>query len=205
MPTQPIKIKFRLSKKRLAILGCIGIVCLLLRGQLFRGSITYMLEKYYPLEYLIEQDLENYILFHPDVLNRGITDLRQIAYVAEKITSDALAYSDTVKTINPNLTFKMGVANDVGYSAFYNTVCDYLLQRCNINTRYDCRHLVGQCFLKKTKVNDVRSNPRLGKRFPSEFHFNAIFEHGTGKTIALDPTLYEDYQIPEVSLYQVFR
>jgi hypothetical protein len=180
------------------------ILGILLRGYLFRGSVTYMFEQFYPLEYRIEPDLENYILFHPEVLNRTIRDLREIVYASEKITADALVFSDTVKTINPNLTFKMGVANDDGFSAFYNTVCDYLLEKCHANKEFDCRHLVGQCYFRKKKVSDMHPPYRISKGFPSKFHFNAIFERKTGKTIALDPTLYKSHLITEVSLYQIF-
>ncbi len=188
------------SIKRLAVWFSIFLFCFLLRGGLFRWLFTYKAEKRYVLEYKIEDaQLIKFILEHPEIYDRDLQDMRQVAIIAEKITADVLYFEKESTITNSNLIFKNGgAANDAGYSAFYATVCEYLIDYYNLKKRFDCRHIVGSCFFRKTNLSTFQT--LTGKRpFASEFHFNVIIDLKTGETITLDPSLYDGYRISTVS------
>jgi hypothetical protein len=188
------------SIKRLAVWVGLFLLGFLLRGGLFRQFFNYRAEKRFVLEYKIENtQLTDFIVKHPEVYDREVEDIEHIALIAEKITADALSFSKDSIVFNPNLVFASGgITNDAGYSAFYTTVCDYLIDYYSLKNYYDCRHIVGSCFFRGTNLTTFRTI-RGGQPFPSEFHFNVILNLKTGETISLDPTLYDAYRISTVS------
>ena len=117
--------------------------------------------------------------------------------IAEKITADALEFSNTSTTINPNESFVSGNANDIGYSAFYKAVCNQLIRLYGYQDTYNCYHFVGSCYFINVNLSTMRS-PYGGKPFPPEFHFNVIVNTNTHEFIAVDPSLYESYRIGTV-------
>jgi hypothetical protein len=188
------------SIKRLAIWFGLFLCAFLLRGRLFRHFFTYHAEKRFVLEYKIENpQLTDFILKHPEVYDRNIEDIRHIALIAEKITADALYFSKESTVFNPNMVFSSGGAtNDAGYSAFYTTVCEYLIDYYGLKMLYDCRHIIGSCYFIKTNLTTFRTI-RGRQPFTSEFHFNIIVNLKTGEVISVDPTLYDSYRISTVS------
>ena len=194
-----------ISIQRLAIWLGIFVLSILLRGSLFRGCFMYKAEKRYVLEYkIVDPKLSHFILKHPEVYDREVKDIFQITLIAEKITADALSFSKDSTLVNPNLVFALGgTTNDTGYSTFYTTVCDYLIDYYSLKSYYDCRHIVGSCFFMKTNLSTVRTL-RGGQPFPSEFHFNIIQNMKTGETISVDPSLYDAYRISTVSSNYLF-
>lgn len=188
------------SIKRLAIWLGLFLISFLLRGPLFRFLTTYKAEKRYFLEYKMEDvKLIKFIMEHSEIYDRDLQDISQVALIAEKITADALSFEKESTIVNTNLVFNSGGAtNDAGYSTFYTTVCDYLIDYYGLKKRYDCRHLVGSCFFMKTNLTTFRTL-RGGRPFPPEFHFNIVLDLKTGETFALDPSLYDAYGISTVT------
>ena len=135
----------------------------------------------------------------PDYFDRNVENIQHIALIAEKITADVLSFSDESTTTNPNLIFTSGgITNDAGYSAFYNSVCDYLIDYYSLKGYYNCYHIVGACFFRNTNLTTLRSI-RGRAIFPSEYHFNVIQDMKTGEIIALDPSLFDAYRISTVT------
>jgi hypothetical protein len=188
------------SIKRLAVWFGLFLCSFLLRGWLFRRFFTYHAEKRFVLEYTIENpQLTDFILKHPEVYDRNVEDIRNIALIAEKITADALYFSKESTVFNPNSVFSMGGAtNDAGYSVFFTTVCDYLIDFYGLKTLYDCRHIIGSCHFMKTNLTTFKTL-RGGQPFPPEFHFNIIVNLKTGEVLSFDPSLFDSYRISTVS------
>jgi hypothetical protein len=180
----------------------------LLRGQLFRSTVTYVFERYGKLEYLLDENIERFILQHPEVADREFEDLKDVMIVAAKITSDILVFTKQTTPTDPKENVKTRLANDEAFSTFYSAVCNFLLRRIKVDDKFECRHLVGQCYFLKKNVSEMQPHGpfrRLSSGFPKEFHFNAVFERSTGKTIALDPSLYETHYISQVSLFEILQ
>jgi hypothetical protein len=191
------------SIKRLAVWLIVALLFFLLRGGLFRQVSSYSAEKRFKEVYNIDDPrLANYILKHPEVYDREVKDVEQIALIAEKITSDVLYFSKDSSVFNPNVLFLNGGAtNDAGFSAFYAAVCNYLINYYSLKDYYYCLHYVGSCFFMKTNLTTFRTI-RGGKPFPSEYHFNIIINLKTNEMIAVDPSLYEAYCISPVSFIE---
>ena len=189
-----------ISIKRLGVWLMVILIGFLLRGGLFRQACSYSLGKRFMVIYNIEDSrLANYILKHPEVYDREVKDMAQIALIAEKITADVLYFSKDSSVFNPNVLFLNGGAtNDAGFSAFYAAVCNYLIDYYSLKEYYYCTHVVGSCFFMSTNLTTFRTI-RGGQPFPSEYHFNIIQNLKTNESIAVDPSLYEMYRISPVS------
>ena len=194
------KIGSNVSIKKLQWLGIVLLAGFLLRGSLFRLMVSYKLERTYSVAYKIEDaHIKDFIIKHPEIVDREIEDIKHIALIAERITDDLLVFSKESTTINPNLSFREHAAGDAGFSAFYSAVCNYLIDMYGLKDYYICFHTIGPCFYIKTNLSAMVS-PYGGRPFPSEFHFNIIKNRKTGELLALDPSVFVKYRITTVSL-----
>ena len=78
----------------------IVIVGLLVRQSIYHSSIGYRIGQERVTDTAIDADFERFILKHPDVYDRRLTDIDKIIHVSLKVTADVLTFNSepTLKT-----------------------------------------------------------------------------------------------------------
>ena len=174
-------------KKRYRIL-IIGILLVLLfRGYLFRTLVRYQenneLEKI-PLTNETLRDQIKSIQSQED-----IEDLIKIALV---LTADHLHFRSQASSVDPNQLFRptSSPTHCVGYSAFFATIFQQLLQQHNWQDSYQVQHLRGHLTLLGFDLHQFNDDP-----FFQHHDYNRIIEISTGKQWVVDIAVYDYFGI----------
>ena len=175
-----------MTKKRCFFFSFIFLVVLLFlfRAWIFRAVVKYKIIDHRPSISLSDDLLLKYI--DSETGRRPLT-LQRIAEAAGKITTRELAFSASVSLTNPNLTLRQGQTNCIGYSAAFNSICQYLIERDQLQDQFRSTHLVGQLKLFDNNLHQFFQDP-----FWANHDFNLLEDLQTGEKIYSDPTL-NDY------------
>jgi hypothetical protein len=112
-----------------------------------------------------------------------------------EMTKDQLQFSFGKSDSDPEKLVHSKKANCVGYAAYFNSACNYALQKSRFNSEYECRHCVGKIYADTTEITALFNDP-----FFNDHDFNVIRPLKGGKDIVVDPSLYEYLGISRIRL-----
>ncbi len=189
-----------LPDRRFLIL-IILVLCLLSRQNIYRSSVVYRVVQERIADTLIDAYFERFILTHPDVYDRQFNNIDKIIHVSLKVTADALSFKGepALKT-DPLSILKLGEANSEGYAAFFNVVCSYLIRRYRFSNAYICRQYIAERTRNGVNLQDAIHTLGGGSPFNKNRDILAITNTLTGERRFVDPVIYEQFNIVDISL-----
>jgi hypothetical protein len=116
--------------------------------------------------------------------------------LANTITSEQLSFQTSHSEVNPNLLFPGGRSHCVGYSAFFTTVCNGLLEKYNFDQQWSCASHRGNIYLLGFNLHDC-----FRSSFFADHDFNCMSHHSSGEIICTDPTLFDYIGIATISFH----
>ena len=126
------------SFQRLSIVILVFLGLFLFRGSFFRLTVTYT--------YLGER--EEIRISNPEIETRLVKErelsLQEIHHIARSITNESLQFSSQQLSQSPNSVLKSGKANCIGYSALFNSIASYLIEKQGYSNRFQSKHLIGK-------------------------------------------------------------
>ena len=114
-------------------------------------------------------------------------DLNRIINIANSITTARLSFTSSQSSNDPNELIKSGKANCIGYSAMFNSIATFLINKHKLNKEYKAEHLIGKLDLFGMDLHESLDNP-----FFKDHDFNRIENLQTGEIIYIDPSI-NDY------------
>ena len=172
-------------KKRFAYILLFSLpLFFMAKGWLFRASVKYKIIDQRPTIAITDDLLQKYI--DSETGKRPLA-LDQIAEVAIEITNRELHFSTSSTLINPNIALRQGQTNCIGYSAAFNSICQYLIDQHQLADQFRSKHLAGQLKLFGGNLHQLFDDP-----FWADHDFNLLENLKTREKIYVDPTL-SDY------------
>ncbi len=182
----------KIIRKTLYTFVILTIFCLVFRSWIYQRLFSYKnIGEKNNIEaqstYLIDYINEETSGFQPENINDIIEKSLQI-------TSKKLSFEQAKNDIDPNKLIRTENAHCVGYSAFFNTTCSYLLKKYHFSDDWNCKHLVGKIYCMNTDIH-----PYFKSGFFRDHDFNIIFnKKDPDKTYYTDPTLFDYSRIKYV-------
>jgi hypothetical protein len=169
----------------------IGII-LLIFIVLFRGSLYRLFFSYKDvgvrIEYPLNAELSSYI--EEQCKDENPEKIREVINLSLRITSGSLFFSSSGKTkIDPAELPSGSPAHCIGYSAYFNTVCNYLIWKYGF-TDWKSEQHIGQIHFAGINVHSF-----LRSAFFADHDYNIIKNRDTGQMYSTDPTLFDYLRI----------
>lgn len=168
-------------------------------GLVFRGSIYILLVTYKSIGQrmtysAIDDNLVNYIEGNEDDENNF--DIKEVIKVALSKTSQQLNFTTSKNDNDPNKLIISKRAHCVGYSSFFVTTCNYLLEKNNLADVWTAKPQIGQLFLFGNNIHKY-----FNSSFFKDHDFVIIENKTTGEVFAVDPTI-NDYLFIDFIRYE---
>lgn len=176
-------------KKFLKYSFLVLLALFLIRGWLFRQLVNYHSVSERPALALTNPSLSQRIE------NQSVdSSIQSIVRRSLVFTSGQLSFTFDKCDTDPNLLFASQDANCVGYAAFFNTTCQALLRKENLENRYRVKHLRGKLTLLDFDLHLLTSSP-----FFRDHDYNVVEDLETGEKIYVDASLQDVLGIRFVS------
>lgn len=120
-------------------------------------------------------------------------DFYSIVDISNKLTMELLSFTFKKTTQNPNELIVTRKANCVGYSALFNTITNYLIQKNGLSETIISTHLVG-----KLKVGGIDLHQFVDSPFFANHDYSQIENRITGEIIWIDPSIGDYLKIERV-------
>lgn len=175
-------------------LKIIGITVLMLI--LFRGIVFRLVVKYDEIGNRARIEITNKNLLEEiekEYSNRGI-GLEEILVIADLITKKKLEFTTNQVSSNPNELINTNKANCIGYSAMYNSIANYLIEKGGLKDEIEAKHKIGRIELLGIDIHQFFDNP-----FFRNHDFNEITNKKTGENFSIDPTVSDYLWIRRIS------
>jgi hypothetical protein len=167
------------------------VVCF--KGTLYRYFVEYKEIKQINTVQITDKTLLadlNFCLSTENFLN-----LDEIINFAYYYTTEDLCYTFDRCSINPNqILLGTQKSNCVGYSAAFQAVLSYLLEKKGFSSKVTCEHKVAQLYFLGFNVHPFFQSPAF-----KDHDYNVIFDKETNRKWIIDPTLRQFFGISEVS------
>ncbi len=154
---------------------------LLLAVFLFRGWLFRLMVTYHPIserptivakdEKLLQQ-LENQVID---------TALQRIIDQSLDLTASQLQFSFGKCESDPNRLFYTKKANCVGYAAYFSTVCENMIERAGLDSRFKVKHLRAKITFLGYDLHQLTDSP-----FFKDHDYNIVEDLRTGERIFVD-------------------
>ncbi|MFM7234503.1 MAG: hypothetical protein ACKOZM_07920 [Flavobacteriales bacterium] len=181
-----------LRRKITLILVVFFLIVFCLKGWLFRSCFSYSDSGKRGSNVLISEDLRQYA--DSIAASETPTDVMDVVMLANEITSEHLMFRSTSNEINPNTLFTYRRTHCVGYAAFFQVVCNYLLVKFNFDNEWSCSAHVGRIYFMTMDVHRFFKSP-----FFKDHDFNIIRKKSENEAIYVDATLYDYFGIATVT------
>ena len=178
-------------KKALKIVGALILMLALFRGTVFRFAIKYNEVGSRPGIEVTNSKLIEKIKINTK--NREI-DLSGILKIADKLTKEELKFTKNRVSNNPNKLIDTNQANCVGYSAMFNSIANYLINKNKYENEIEVEHKIGQLELFGINLHQFFESP-----FFRDHDYNEITDKNTGKKILVDPVVSDYLRIKRVA------
>ncbi len=188
----------RRPNRRISLL-IIVIVCLLVRQSIYHSSVEYRVGQERVTDTIMDANFERFILRHPDVYDRRLSDIDKIIHISLKVTADALTFNGepTLKT-DPLIILQLRETNSEGYATFFKTVCTYLIKRYHFSNTYTCRQYIAERTRHGMNLQDAIQGLGGGSPFNRNRDIVAITNKLTGENRFVDPVIYEQFNIVDI-------
>jgi hypothetical protein len=183
-----------MSKGRRIILMLVVVVAIvfLLKGTLFRFFVSYRdcgtRDSFELTSWELRQYIDSCSVTEPP------TDIMGVIMLANKITASQLTFRASSKEIDPNMLCMYHRTHCRGYAAFFEVVCNYLLEKYKFNKEWSCSAHVGHIYLMSLDVHRF-----FKSSFFKNHDFNSIRNNSDGKEILIDATVYDYFGIETVA------
>lgn len=164
---------------------------IIFRGWLYRHCVNYTIIDYRQT-YTPDKTFRDFI--DSKTKDEKINSVEDVINLALKITSDELSFTTSKCAYSPTGLLHSPKTNCIGYSAFFNTTCNYLLTKYNYYGDWNSSSLVGQ-----QQLFGININKHLHSAFFKDHDFNAIRNKKTGAEYFVDPTVNDYLDIDFVS------
>jgi hypothetical protein len=121
--------------------------------------------------------------------------VEEVVNFAYYYTTDDLSYTFDRCSVNPNqILLGTQKSNCVGYSAAFQAVLSYLLEKKGFSSKVSCEHKVAQLYFLGHNVHSLFKSLAF-----KDHDYNVIFDKANHKKWVIDPTLRQVFGISEVS------
>ncbi len=176
-------------KRIFLVLVCSLAIIVIFRGWLYRHCVNYTILDYRQ-SYTPDKAFRDFV--DSKKKDTKINSVEDIIKLSLKITSDELSFTTSKCEYNPNSLIHSQKTNCIGYSAFFNSTCNYLLTEYEYD--WNSLSLVGQQQLFGANINK-----HLHSAFFKDHDFNVIENKKTGEKYFVDPTVNDYLWIDFVS------
>ncbi len=178
-------------KKILKILGISILIIVLFRGWIYRLTVNYT--KVGERETIKLTDEKLIAEIKDETENRALS-LIEIVEISKKITNRKLSFTSKNVSKNPSELIKTGKANCVGYSAMFNSITDYLINREEKAGMLETKHLIGRMDFLGLDLHPFFDSP-----FFRDHDYNQIKNLETGEIIWIDPSVSDYLKVDRIS------
>lgn len=178
-------------KKTIKYFGIFIILIILFRGFLYRISVNYLKIEVRNNITLTDKNLIQEI---DKRTSEKILSIEEIIKLSNKITSEKLNFTFNKVSSNPNLVCELEKANCIGYSSLFNSVGNYIIEKQNLNDKYEFKHLVGKLECFGLDIHKLFNSP-----FFKDHDFNEIRNKQTDEKKYVDPSLRDYLRIDNVT------
>ena len=168
-------------KKAVKCFGVILLILVLFRGFIFRCLIGYKEIGTRPLVELIDKRLIEAIEAES---GNSPLDISEVIDIANSVTSQGLSFTFNKATSNPNELVNTKRANCIGYSAMFNAVANYLIDKNQLQADLKVEHKIGRIEFLGHDIHQYFDNS-----FFKNHDFNMVTDLKNGIKISIDPTL----------------
>lgn len=177
--------------KILKIIGILLLVLIVFRGMIYRSCVKYK-------DMGFRSDI---IIDNPQLLERidQVADnkeinLQSIAEIANDLTCQELSFTFSATSNNPNELFVSKRANCIGYSAMFNSIAHYLIQKNELVYEIDSEHKMGQLYFLGINVHEY-----FDHSFFKDHDYNRLVNRSSGKVLTIDPSVSDYLWIKRVT------
>jgi hypothetical protein len=173
----------KLFRKILLVSLILLCLCAIFRSSLYRSFFSYR-NTGKRIEYPDSKELSTHI--EGQIKNERPSTIREIIVLALKISSGCLCFtSSRPHEVNPNLLPAGSYTHCIGYSAYFNTVCNYLLKKYGY-ANWTSEHCIAQIHFAGLNIHQFFSSA-----FFADHDYNIILNSRTGETFSVDPSLHD--------------
>ena len=180
-------------KRIFLILPVLLILCIILRGTLYRYGVAYKTTGQRAGYEITNDELKEYI--KENRIKKESTDVEDIIKASLALTSRTLYFSFSGVDNNPNRLMHSKTANCIGYAAFFSLVCNYHLEEYNLSEEWIAIPKVGQLSAFGVNIHNYIDN-----KFFKDHDFVIIENKVTKEAYAVDPSMYDYLYIEYVTL-----
>jgi len=170
------------------------LILILFRGIIYRTLVNYTIINTKTNIKLTDVNLCAKI---DEKIKEKTLNINKIIKLTNSITSNKLKFTSNKVSSNSNIISKNGKANCIGYSALFNSIGNYILEKQNLNNSYKFTHIVGKLDILGYDIHSLIDNP-----FFKDHDFNKIEALKTDKTYFIDPSLSDYFFIDFVTSKQ---
>lgn len=160
------------------------LVGILFRGPIFRLLVSYKSIGQRTTYVATDQNLINYI--EADESFGGRSDIKELIRNALSKTSRKLEFTASKNDNDPNKLIDSKTAHCVGYSSFFATTCNHLLEKNNLNEEWVAQPQIGQLLILEVNVHQYFDSSIF-----KDHDFVVIQNKVTGEKLAVDPTIHD--------------
>lgn len=178
-------------KRFLKIIAILFLVLILFRGIIYRSFV-----KYYEIGERIEIKITSKTLIKKikGASANKTMNSKVITEISNSITIEELSFTSRKTSNNPNELIDTKLANCIGYSAMFNSIANYLIDKNNLNGQVEVNHKIGQLDLLGINLNQIFNSP-----FFKNHDYNEIIDLNTGEHFFVDPSVSDYLGINKIS------
>lgn len=171
---------------RIGFISLLGLLmAFMLRGYIYRQLFVYEVVAKRKAQTEVGKSLKDYLdretsTFKPQ-------NIHAVVEKSLKITAHTLTFRAKQYSADPNELLVRGEAHCVGYTAFFSTSCNYLLQKYQLDSTWKAHHRVSKISFCGTDIHHFLSSP-----FFKDHDIALIENFKTGESLYVDPSL-KDY------------
>jgi hypothetical protein len=184
---------FRFLKRGFLFFIIISLFAYCFKGSLYRYFVKYKEIKQRNTIQITDKTLLSDLDF--SLKTENFLTVEEILNFAYYYTTDDLNYTFDRCSVNPNqILLGKQKSNCVGYSAAFQAVLSYLLEKKGFSSKVSCENKVAQLYFLGFNVHSLFKSPAF-----KDHDYNVIFDKATKKKWLIDPTLKQVFGISEVN------
>lgn len=173
------------------------VLLILCRGFIYKLLVNYSVINFRDNIVLIDDILIEEI---DKKTNNKLLSIEDIIEISKDLTSEKLKFTFNKTSSNPNKISTLNKANCIGYASLFNSIGNYLINKNELDTKYEFNHLVGKLDVLGHDIHTLFNSP-----FFKDHDFNEIKNIETGESLFLDPSLNDYFKIDSVTSKKVSR
>ncbi|NDV66699.1 hypothetical protein [Bacteroides sp. 224] len=178
-------------KRLLLALLIFSVVIVIFRGALYRAAVTYQSVGQRLSYKITNENLIQYI----EENTKEVTQIEDIIRESLSLTSKKLSFSFAKASNDPNQLIETGVANCIGYSTMFCSVCNYLIAQNDLLEHWEASAHIGQLNVFGVNIHSYLNSP-----FFKDHDYVVIENKQTKEKFAVDPSVNDYLRIGYIRL-----